>query len=105
VSSPDGPPVRRVRGLLGETMIEDDTPDAVARGTRAMLEQLLALHGVEPGQVLSAVFTVTPDLTCAFPAATARAMGWTDVPLLCVSAIPVPGAPTRRVQALLHVER
>ena len=53
--------------------------------------------------LISAVFTVTADLTTAFPARAARELGWVDVPLLCAVEIPVPDALPRCVRVLLHV--
>ena len=41
--------------------------------------------------VISVLFTVTPDLTAEFPALAARKLGFHDVPLMCArrSASPV----------------
>jgi chorismate mutase len=94
-----------MRAIVGEVVVEREGADAVADATRALLARLVAAHGVESEDVVSAVFTLTPDVVDMFPAAVARDMGWTDVPLLCVAAVPVPGAPRRRVQVLLHVSR
>jgi chorismate mutase len=94
---------RRFRAVSGETIVGGDGPEAVIEATRAMLARVMAEHGVEHEEVVSAVFTLTPDIAQAFPAAAARALGWTDVPLLCAAAVPVPGAPDRCVRVLLHV--
>jgi chorismate mutase len=49
------------------------------------------------------VFTTTPDLTATFPAIAARSLGWSDVPLLCSHEMDVPGALSKVVRVLLHV--
>jgi monofunctional chorismate mutase len=49
------------------------------------------------------VFTTTQDLTAAFPAEAARALGMNFVPLLCAQEIPVPGSMARCLRILLHV--
>ena len=54
--------------------------------------------------LISIVFTATPDLTAEFPAYAARLMGMTDVPLLCTTEIAVPGAMPRVLRLLAHVE-
>lgn len=54
--------------------------------------------------MISAVFTLTPDLHAAYPARAARELGWLDVPLLCACEIAVPGVPRGIVRVLLHVE-
>lgn len=94
---------RHVRAVMGEGVVEGDSPEAVAGATRGVLEALVATHGVTADAVVSAVFTLTPDVAVAFPAAIAREMGWTGVPLLRVAAVPVPGKAKRTVGVLLHV--
>ena len=54
--------------------------------------------------IISILFTATPDLTAEFPALAARKIGFQDVPLLCASEINVPGALPRVVRLLMHVE-
>jgi chorismate mutase len=54
--------------------------------------------------IISVILTGTPDLTCAFPAAGARAIGLVDVPLLCAQEMDVAGALERVVRVLMHAE-
>lgn len=57
-----------------------------------------------PADIISAVFTATPDLISEFPAYAARLYGWTDIPLLCAQELPVPGALTHCIRVLVHAE-
>jgi chorismate mutase len=52
--------------------------------------------------MVSVIFTVTPDLDAAFPAAAARGIGLSQVPLLCAREIAVPGSMERVIRVLLH---
>lgn len=97
-------PPSAVRALRGAITADADTPDAIHAATRELLEALVARNALAADAVVSAVFTVTPDLVSAFPAAAARALGWDDVPMLCAQEIPVEGALPRCVRVLLHVE-
>ena len=54
--------------------------------------------------VISVIFTATPDLTAEFPALAARKLGFHDVPLICASEIEVPGALPQVVRLMAHVE-
>ena len=54
--------------------------------------------------MISAIFTVTPDITSEFPARAARELGWVDVPLLCAMEIPTERGLTRCIRVLLHIE-
>jgi chorismate mutase len=57
---------------------------------------------VDASEVASALFTVTPDLTAAFPARAARDLGWRDVPLLDAQEVPVPDSLPGCVRVLIH---
>ena len=94
-----------VRGIRGATTVERDAAEDVLDATRELLEAVLERNGITDfDEVISAVFTTTPDLTSTFPAEAARGLGMRHVPLLCASEIAVPGAMPRCVRVLLHVE-
>ena len=93
----------RVRAIRGATTVAADEPGLVLDATRELLAEMLARNAVDGEALISAVFTVTADLTAAFPARAARDLGWVDVPLLCAVEIPVPDALPRCVRVLLHV--
>lgn len=80
----------------------NDAVQIVAR-TEELLSRMVSENGILPGDVASAVFTVTEDLDAEFPAVAVRALsGWADVPLLCAREIPAPGSLGRCVRILLH---
>lgn len=92
-----------LRGLRGATTVEEDHREEVLAATRQLLEELLEANpGLHPDQIASAIFTLTPDLTSVFPAEAARQLGWTQVPLICMQEIPVPGALSRCIRVLIH---
>lgn len=92
-----------VRGVRGAITIPQDTPEEVTKATREMLTALMQKNDFALEDIASAHFTVTPDITSAFPARSARMMGWTRVPLMCSQEIPVPGALPRCIRVLIHV--
>ncbi|HEU4830131.1 MAG TPA: chorismate mutase, partial [Gemmatimonadales bacterium] len=96
-------PEHGVAALRGATTVPHDTMPAMREAVRELLESLLARNGTEMEEVVSAVFSVTPDLTSGFPALAAREAGWTSVPLLCTAEIAVPDALPRCIRVLLHV--
>lgn len=95
---------RRIWGVRGATTVMEDTSAVIAEATRELLELLLAKNALSIAEIVSAVFTVTPDLRAAFPAIAARELGWVDVPLLSATEIDVPDAMPRCIRVLLHVE-
>jgi chorismate mutase len=94
-------PVRAVRGA---TQVEANDRDAVIDGAAELVQAVLARNEIDPADLISVIFTATPDLTAEFPAYAARVMGITDVPLLCASEIDVAGAMPRVIRLLAHVE-
>lgn len=95
----------RVRAVRGATTVAYDDPELMSDAVRELLTAILDHNGIATGDIVSAVFTTTPDLRCAFPARAARELGWADVPMLCAAEIDVPDAQPRCVRVLLHVER
>jgi chorismate mutase len=77
---------------------------AVLECTTELVAEVMTRNGLVPDDVISVLFTTTPDLTAEFPALAARKLGFQDVPLLCASEIDVPGAMPRVVRLLMHVE-
>jgi chorismate mutase len=93
-----------VRALRGAIQIDADERDAILEGTTELLTAVLERNGVAQDDLISVVFTATPDLTAEFPAYAARLLGFTDVPLLCATEIAVPGSMPRVLRLLAHVE-
>lgn len=94
----------RVCGIRGATCVETDSPEEILSATRELLQAILSSNGLDQfDDIVSAMFTTTPDLTSAFPAEAARGLGMQNVPLLCASEIDVPNAMRRCIRVLLHV--
>lgn len=94
-------PVRAVRGAI---QIDADARDLVLEATAELLSAVLERNGLSAEDLISVVFTATPDIRSEFPAYAARLMGITDVPLLCATEIDVPGAMPRVLRLLAHVD-
>jgi chorismate mutase len=93
-----------VRGVRGATTVESDDPALIRAAARELMEELLRRNQITDfDEVISAVFTTTQDLCSAFPAEAARAMGMSQVPLLCAQEIPVPGSMPHCIRVLLHI--
>ena len=93
-----------VRAVRGAIQVDADDREQVLDATTELLEAVLSRNGLTQEDLISVVFTATPDLVAEFPAYAARQMGFVDVPLLCAAEIAVPGAMPRVVRLLAHVE-
>ncbi|MBV8750567.1 MAG: chorismate mutase [Candidatus Eremiobacteraeota bacterium] len=92
-----------VRGIRGAITVARDEPKLILDATERLLREISEKNPFAPEDVASALFTVTPDLVSEFPAAAARRMGWTLVPLLNFTEIGVPGRLERCIRVLIHV--
>lgn len=91
--------------IRGAVQVDRDDAESIASAVSELCAAIDAANDLMPDEIVSAIFTLTPDLVSAFPAATARKRGWGDVPMICAQEIPVPGALPRCCRVLLHVNR
>lgn len=91
-----------VRAIRGAISVPDNDPEAIASSTQELLLAMTSRNQIAMDDIISILFTATPDLTAAFPATAARAIGFTDVPLMCATEIAVPESLPRCVRVLLH---
>jgi chorismate mutase len=90
--------------VRGATQVDANDRDQVIEATAELVREVLARNDLSTEDLISVIFTATPDLTAEFPAYAARAIGITDVPFLCATEIDVPGAMPRVIRLLAHVD-
>src|ERR1700742_3940773 len=95
-------PGMRLVALRGANTATENTAEAILSATDALMREMLTRNGLGADDLVSCIFTLTPDLDAQFPAAAARAMGLSSVPLLCAREIPVPGALPKIIRVLIH---
>lgn len=88
--------------IRGATTVEEDTAEQIGERTAEVLAAMMERNTIEPDDIVSIIFTATHDLVADFPAAAARGMGLSQVPLLCSQEIPVKGSVERCVRVLMH---
>lgn len=93
------PSMRAIRGAIS---VDANTAEAIRDAVSELVRAVCELNHLAPADVVSAIFTLTPDLDADFPARAARQEGWGAVPMLCAQEIPVPGAPRRICRLLVH---
>ena len=92
------------RAIRGAVQVEANEREAIIEGTTELMNEVMSRNELTTDDVISVLFTMTPDLTAEFPALAARKLGFHDVPLICAGEIPVPGAMPRVVRLMAHVE-
>jgi chorismate mutase len=93
-----------VRGLRGAINARENTAASILEATRELLQEIIRANDLTDfSEIVSAIFTTSPDLNAAYPAEAARALGMHKVPLLCAREIDVPGGMPMCIRILLHL--
>jgi chorismate mutase len=92
----------RLVALRGANTVTENSSEAILSATDALMREILSRNGLGADDLVSCIFTLTPDLDAQFPAVAAREMGLSSVPLLCAREIPVPGALPQVIRVLMH---
>lgn len=93
-----------VRAVRGAVQLERDEAAHMREQVTELLTALLRRNRFTVDDLISVMFTATPDLHSDFPAVAARKLGLTDVPLVCAQELDIEGAMPRVVRILAHVE-
>jgi chorismate mutase len=93
-----------VRAIRGAIQVDANEREAILEGTTELVTEVITRNSLATEDVISVLFTATPDLTAEFPALAARKIGFQDVPLLCATEIAVPHALPRVVRLMMNVE-
>ncbi len=93
-----------IRAIRGATQLRADDRDEMVGAVVELMTAMLQRNNAATDDLISVIFTSTPDLRTEFPAAAARTLNIGDVPLLCAQELHVAGALTRVVRVMAHFE-
>ncbi len=82
----------QVRGVRGAITSEGNNSSDILNNTTILLKEIFKQNNIIQEDLVSIFFTLTSDLDAVFPAVAARQLGLTDVPLMCLKEIDVPGS-------------
>lgn len=92
------------KGIRGAITVEENTIEAIKAGTLKLLDEIIEKNNVDKSMISHVIFTVTPDLTAAFPAKFARLeRDWTDVAMLCFNEAQIDGAIEKCIRVLIVI--
>ena len=93
----------RLQALRGAITCDENSKAEIDAKTARLVKELFARNELSNDDVVSIIFTATPDLTTQFPATAARvALGLDDVALLGAQEIAVPHGLPRCIRVLIH---
>ena len=94
--------MKSVRAFRGATQLIADDSFEMRGAVVELLEEILHANEIANEDLISILFTATPDLKSEFPAVGVRMYGIEDVPLICAQEIDVAGALPRVIRVLIH---
>jgi chorismate mutase len=93
-----------IRAIRGAIQLDTDEREHLLRSTAELVTKVLHANNLAPADLISIMFSATPDITSEFPALAARELGLGDVPLMCCVEMNVAGAMPRVIRLMMHVE-
>ena len=94
-----------MRGLRGATTVSRNDREEIWQAARKMMEELLKRNSLSPECIGAAIFSMTEDLTAAFPSTGVRSLpGFDMVPLFDARQCAIEGSLPRCVRVLLLVD-
>ena len=96
--------MKSVRAFRGATQLLADDKLEMRGAVVELLQEILLGNEIANEDLISILFTATPDLKSEFPAVGVRMYGINDVPLICAQEIDVSGSLPRTIRVLIHAE-
>lgn len=93
-----------IRAIRGATTVEVDSRAAIEEAVVELLNAVMVENQISEEDLISILFTATPDLKSEFPATAARKVGLKDTPLICALELDIEGALPRTIRLIAHVE-
>jgi chorismate mutase len=94
----------RFYAIRAAASLEEDSKLEMEKVTASMMEDLMSRNALTERDLVSIIFTATPDIHSLFPATALRKHGFQEVPLLCAQEMDVPNAPKLIIRAMVNVQ-
>lgn len=92
------------RSVRGAITVEQNSEEAILQATARLLSEMIRSNDLEIERIVSVLFTVTRDLTKAYPAAAARKLGLTRAALMCVQEMFVEDSLEKCIRAQMDAD-
>lgn len=92
-----------VRAVRGAITVDRNEKEDILDAAKELIQEAMNKNDIDTDNVVSIIFTLTPDLTGAFPAAGVRQLGITDIPLLDLVQPNVEGALEKCIRLMMYI--
>jgi cytidylate kinase len=94
----------KVYAIRGAITVNENDKEEILSKTALLLKQMLEQNTLQLRDIISVIFTATNDIDAVYPAAAARELGMTDIPLLCFQEMHVAGSLPLCIRIMMHVQ-
>jgi chorismate mutase len=91
-----------LRGLRGAVQVERNERECILQAVRELFTKVVSENQLRKEDVVSILFTATPDIYAEFPACILRELGWKYIPVLCTQEMDVRNAMKMVIRVLVH---
>ncbi len=92
----------QLRALRGAILCREDSKEEMTERTAQLLREMIERNDISTEDIVDIIFTATDDLHSEFPAAAARHIGLTHVPLLCARELDIKDSTGKCIRVLMH---
>jgi chorismate mutase len=92
----------QVLALRGAITLERDDRDHLLERVERLLTEMIERNSLSSDDLISILFTATPDIHSVFPAVAARQIGLGDVPLICAQELSIDDSMPLCIRVLMH---
>ena len=93
-----------IKGIRGAITVEENSVEAIREGTLTLIDEMLAKNNIDISKISHVIFTVTSDLTKAFPAKFARTeRGFKDTAMMCFNEANIENALQKCIRILIVI--
>lgn len=94
-----------MRGIRGAITVENNTYDAIKDAVVELISELKKQNGYKEEDISSAIFTMTSDLDCVYPAKIAREEfpEWKYVPMMCFNELEIQNSLRKCLRILITI--
>jgi len=91
--------------IRGATTCDHDTKDEITKVTTELLIEVMQRNSLSTDDIISVLFTATPDIHSEFPATVARTLeGFSEVPVMCAQELDIHGSMKNCIRIMMHVD-
>ena len=93
------------RGIRGAITIDSNTEEAVRKATVELISEMKKQNGYNEKDISHAIFTLTDDIDCIYPAKIAREelSNWKYVPMVCFPEMKIENSLKKCLRVLIVI--